>query len=419
LKIDYINNVRWRVAGLFVVLSSILYLLLAVFVVIAVSWGLTKQLDTHVRVRASEFAHAIDVENGKPHFRDWLIEVKTEPMRSMSSIQLYSKDGLLLEQYGPPGPPKLIVNNPRSPQFRMVVRPLITDGNLVGYLQVSLSTKGREEAVRQLEMSLLAMAPFLLLGIGTVGYVVADVATAPIRNNLESFKRFLADASHELNTPLSIMQVRAEMLARKLDRLQVDPSDAQMIQEASERMGRTVRDMTFLAELDAKAEQTAKEVVNINELIDSIAKQFQPKFQSKGLLLEVHADAGLYAQTSEYSLSSILINLVENAWRYTEPGGKVIIDAHIAGERIKLSVRDSGIGIPADILPHIFDRFYRGDRSRSRDSGGAGLGLSIVKSLADSNNLDIHVSSTPGQGSSFSLALKPAGAEAAQKMPIS
>ncbi len=405
LKTRLHSNVRWRIAIMFVALSSVLYVILSILGILAFDWSLNSSIDEQLRVLLSEFGHAIDLESGNPHFRDWLRVVKTEPARSIASIQLFDPDGTLIEHYGPSGPAALFKTSKQIPNFRLRVSPLTLNSHLLGYLQIAIPTAYRDDAIEKLEITAFFMAPFLLLGLGLTSYIVSDAATAPINENLRMLKRFFADSSHELNTPISIIQARAEVLAKRLRQTNLNSEDVQIIEETTERMGRIVSDLMLLAEIDGTLNNSGSDIAEVDHILKRIITEYQQKCDDKGIDIELNQRPLLKVRASEETLYRIVSNLVENAWRYTDSGGKITISALQIDTSARIVVADTGIGVPEESLPLIFERFYRVDKSRSRASGGSGLGLSIVKALVDSYRGRIDVKSKIGEGSIFTVLL--------------
>jgi signal transduction histidine kinase len=387
-------------------LSSVLYILIASLAILAFRWILDYSIDEQLNVLASDFGHAIELDSGTPHFRDWLRVVKTKPAKSLASIQLFNANGNLLEHYGPIGPAILIKNSKQIEDFRLIVSPLTRNSQTVGFLQIALSTDYKDEALQKLVLIIVLLAPFCLLGLGTTSYLVSDVATAPIRENLNMLKQFIADASHELNTPLSIFQARADVLEKKLKRSNLDVEDVHIMSSATERMEKIVNDLMLLAEIEGGPASSINEIVQVDHVIKEIITEFQPKFDEKGIMLQKETCLPVSVYGSDEYLHKIISNLVENAWRYTERGGTVSISVIYDRQYAKIQVKDTGIGISTKNLPFIFDRFYRVDKSRSRASGGSGLGLSIVKALVDSKKGYVNVHSKLGEGSIFTVFLR-------------
>jgi signal transduction histidine kinase len=170
-------------------------------------------------------------------------------------------------------------------------------------------------------------------------------------------------------------------------------------------MGKIVSDLMLLAEIDGTLSNTADGTAQVDDVLKAIVTQYQPKCHAKGIVIELIRCQELRVLVSKESLQRIVSNLIENAWRYTDSGGKIRLSAEQLNAFGKIVVEDTGIGIPAESLPLIFDRFYRVDKSRSRASGGSGLGLSIVKALVDSHRGLIQVTSKLGQGTVVSVLL--------------
>ncbi len=391
---------------MFVALAGVLYIALAGLGIVAFNWSFDYSIDQQLRVLASDFGHAIELDGDLPHFRDWLRVVETEPARSLAAIQLFGADGILLEHYGPPGPPALSQSVKQVQNFRVIVSPLTRDQRTLGFLQIAIPTTYRDQALSTLAITLISLAPCLLLGLGLTGYVVSDIATAPIRENLEMMKRFLADASHELSTPISIVRARAEVLEKKLAHEKLEQKDLQIIDGAIERMAKIVDDLMLLAEIEGTMIATAGETTRVDQTLERIVNEFRPKFDSKNIRLELDDCSVIAVDMSPENLYMIVANLVENALRYTESGGRVEIA--LSGDNLlaKIEIKDNGIGIPAESLPFVFDRFYRVDKSRSRSSGGSGLGLSIVKALVDAHKGRIEVVSKVADGTVFTVFLR-------------
>jgi heavy metal sensor kinase len=223
-------------------------------------------------------------------------------------------------------------------------------------------------------------------------------------------RQFVADASHELRTPLTALQltidgVRSDPTATEEDYRHVAASAA----EATVRMRRLVEDLLALAERDQPPPHGR---VALSSLAESVAEEMEPLAALRGVAVASTVPASTVAVGDQLSLRRALTNLVENAIRYNREGGHVTVEGAVAPAGwVSVAVRDDGTGIPAEALPHVFDRFYRVDKSRSRAEGGSGLGLSIVAKIAREHGGRVDVESEPGRGSRFVLTL-PAPGEA-------
>jgi signal transduction histidine kinase len=165
-------------------------------------------------------------------------------------------------------------------------------------------------------------------------------------------------------------------------------------------------DLFQVSQLDAGGMPLQKEPASLADLISDTLVSFSELAQQSGVRLEGSADPSIDPVVMDLGrMGRVLNNLVGNAVRHTPPGGHVTIHAKTDGERVKVSIRDTGEGIQPEDLPHIFERFYRGEKSRSRASGGAGLGLAIARGIVEAHGGKITVESAPGQGSTFIFTL--------------
>jgi signal transduction histidine kinase len=176
-------------------------------------------------------------------------------------------------------------------------------------------------------------------------------------------------------------------------------------QEEIERMSTMVNQLLTLARADAGEEQINLEPVALDALTRTVVDGMDPLAQEGGLALTFRASAPVWVEGDPGRLRQLVINLLDNAMRHTPPGGRVDITVARRGNWAILRVADTGDGISSEDLPHIFQRFYRGDRARSRVMGNSGLGLAIVKWIVEAHGGHIHVSSSPGEGSAFTVTL--------------
>ncbi len=403
-----IKRLRWRLTCTFVGLSALVCVALALFGMAFLYAELTAGMDRQLRVLASEFGHAIDLRDSVPYFRDWKRVVQTDPPKSLATIQLFTAQRVLLHSCGPKATPDLVTGN--EAQFgatttRVLSTPLIRRGQTVGYLQLQLSTHDRNEALREFALIFIELAPLLLLGLGVTSYFVSGKAVRPLEENMDKMRDFLADAGHELNTPLAIILARAETLERKLVRQEIDVSDVTVISRSAERTTRLANDFMLLAEVAGAAAPRGSSQILLDSLVHQVVQDFSDRFEQKGIGLKIARmdSASLWASSDD--LYRAIANLLENALRYTESGGQVTVELSCADGLASLAVEDSGAGIPAESLPLIFDRFYRVDKSRSRASGGCGLGLAIVKAIVDAHGGSISASSKIDEGSRFTATL--------------
>jgi signal transduction histidine kinase len=271
-------------------------------------------------------------------------------------------------------------------------------------LRVSPHISSRSDEVGRLADTFNAMLDRLQEAFGALRR-----ANEKLEATLESQRRFVADASHELRTPLTTVRGNASLL-RRFERLTPEDRAAavQQIVAESERMSRLVNDLLTLARADA-GQLLDRQPVSIGQLLDDVALQGKVLADGKVAVSVVRlADAEVLGDAD--ALRQLLLILVDNAIKYTPTGGSVTLGLNghesktgEAGPRVRISVVDTGLGIPAADQPHVFERFYRADRARQ--AGGTGLGLAIGKWLAEAHGGTITVESSPGNGSIFTVTL--------------
>lgn len=217
-------------------------------------------------------------------------------------------------------------------------------------------------------------------------------------------KDFVINVSHELRTPLASIQGYAEtLLDGAIHDSQVNLRFVQIILQNAQRLGRLTADLLTLSRIELQQKTFQFAPYSINDLLHQHIEAIRPLAEQKHIELSLYpAPHGTEVFCDEEAMHQILTNLVDNALKYTPEGGSVRVEARpIAGDRVEVSVRDTGIGVPAEELPRLFERFYRVDKARSRELGGTGLGLAIVKHLVRAQAGEVGVDSTPGVGSRF------------------
>ncbi|HYL11485.1 MAG TPA: heavy metal sensor histidine kinase [Terriglobales bacterium] len=220
----------------------------------------------------------------------------------------------------------------------------------------------------------------------------------------EHINRFSADVSHELRTPLAILRGELEAVARRR-RLPPDLLDTMgSTLEEVERLTRIVDHLLIISRLDA-GEVFPRTVLNLGELANSTVEQVRLLAEEKSITIDEEIRPDVVVEGDPLRLQQLIVNLLDNAIKYTPQGGRVAVAVAAAAARAQLSVADTGLGIPADSVPHVFDRFYRADKARARNTGGAGLGLAIVKAICSAHGGSINVTSTEGAGSVFTVEL--------------
>ncbi len=273
-------------------------------------------------------------------------------------------------------------------------------------LQVGRSIEPEKETLRRLIFILGAGG-----GVGLVlalvgGFFLAGRALRPIGAAMDRQRAFVADASHELRTPLSLIRANAELLQRhpsKTVRTNM-PALEDIIRETDE-LGTLVSQMLTLAKADAGTTPFAFTQVALHDLVEDVGKQMRVLADKKGLQLDVRIDGPVRVRGDEMRLRELLLILLDNAIKFTDATGTVGLTLEADDGKAVVRVTDSGSGIPPEALLHVFDRFYRADKARSRAEGGAGLGLAIAKWIVEGHRGSIRVDSDPGRGTTFTVQL--------------
>jgi two-component system, OmpR family, sensor histidine kinase ArlS len=232
-----------------------------------------------------------------------------------------------------------------------------------------------------------------------------------LANDLNYLKQerneFLASISHELRTPLTYISGYADIARRKnldeKDRVQY----LNIIQEESQRVSSLLKELFDLAKLDQNTFSINKEQVNLSNFFQAIYERVLPAFKNKRIQLVLDCPADLFIEIDPIRFEQVLINLLDNSLKYSDESSTTTVRAVKENGKVQITILDQGIGIPEEDLPHIFDRLYRVDKSRSRATGGFGLGLSIVKQLVEAHGGEITVESQVGVGTRFTITLFP------------
>ncbi|MEL7475870.1 MAG: HAMP domain-containing sensor histidine kinase [Cyanobacteria bacterium J06642_12] len=300
---------------------------------------------------------------------------------------------------------------------------------LEGYIRASQSIEVLNQERLQIVQILGISGAAAVVLIGAGGLWLTRRALKPVEESFNYLKQFTADASHELRSPLTAISLSVDVLQRHPER--IHPSDIRKIDaiaSAARQMTRLTEDLLLLTRTDSSNRlPSRREVILLKTMLADVVDRVTPQADLKSLTLVVPpafrgttrptassepstgADAKklelVKVRGDKLQLQRLFANLVENAIQYTPSGGQIAIDAAVGPSAVTISVEDSGIGIGPDMLPYIFQRFWRADRARSRRSKGSGLGLAIAQAIARQHGGEISVTSVVNVGSTFHVRL--------------
>ncbi|CAH0119544.1 MULTISPECIES: ATP-binding protein [unclassified Paenibacillus] len=301
----------------------------------------------------------------------------------------------------------------------MKVRQLLCLSGLAGFLiavgfssilsrKMSRPLIQMEEATRQIAAGKLETRVETVSKdeIGSLAQAINDLAE-DLQRYRDTRNEFFANISHELKTPITYLEGYANVVSQELYETEEEKRKyLDIISEEAKRLNRLIHDLFDLSKMEEGRIPLSPEPVYVNELLDRVMKKVSMKSEAKGLqLIKKMSEPDLLIYGDSNRLEQIFFNLFDNAIRYTQQGN-IVISAKQNKGMVCVSVEDSGVGIPPKELPYLFERFYRVEKSRSREHGGSGLGLAIAKKLVEMHDGTIHVFSKYGQGTRFDVCLQ-------------
>jgi heavy metal sensor kinase len=227
-----------------------------------------------------------------------------------------------------------------------------------------------------------------------------------LEKSIKKIKQFSGDVSHELRTPLTIIRGEIEVLLRKERSREEYQKTLKSTLEEADYLERIIDDLLFLSRIEALEKKEFDKPVQLDEVLLKVAESLELAAKKKNITLDIKTVEPAQIKGEEILMERMVSNIIDNAIRYTPSGGKVEVGLENKDGKPMLQVQDTGIGIPEESLSLIFDRFYVVDKSRSKETGGLGLGLSIVKQVADSHGAEIEVQSELNKGTTFLLRFK-------------
>jgi signal transduction histidine kinase len=278
----------------------------------------------------------------------------------------------------------------------------LSDGRSYAAVAVADAVELQDEYFAQILAFALAGAGALLL-VALGGAVMARRSTEPVERAFGQMRRFMADAAHELRTPLTVLRGRAEVALQRARSADEYAAALAGIAAETERMSSLIDKMLLLSQADAGELRLRRESIFLDDLLVEAAEDARVLAAARGVNVEIrdldespiHADPHLVRQ--------LLLNILANAIQFTPEGGRVVASAVWEGEASVVTIADSGAGIPAELLPHVFEPFVRADPARGR-AGGSGLGLAIARSIAAAHGATVQLESEVGRGTRVRIA---------------
>ncbi|MFR1051604.1 MAG: sensor histidine kinase [Lachnospirales bacterium] len=276
-----------------------------------------------------------------------------------------------------------------------------------GVIRIAFADRGWEnDSIGQLVLTCLVVGLLGLAGFFLISLFLANLSLRPAEKAWQQQRQFVADASHELKTPITVILANTGIvLAHRPDSVESQVKWITYIQDEAERMKSLVEDLLFLAKSDAARLPLHLTEVRLSEVVTGSLLPLESVAFEKGVSLSEHVTSGLTLLGDDGQLRRLMVILLDNAIKYAGERGAVTVTLDRQGEKLRLSVHNTGPAIPAEHLPHLFERFYQADAARDRDQGGYGLGLAIARSIAETHGGRITVVSTPEAGTTFTVIL--------------
>ena len=419
---DALTRVRWRLTGWYVGILLSIVGVLGAGLYLAIRQRFSQQLDASLRSATAALIHAARIRAAEQASPTGVVADAVDELRIPDrSLYLFSAGATPVRPAAAPtwireaareaeqvGTAARDFETPEDHIVRLHAERFVgADGR--PYVAVAVADRLElEDEYASLIRAFIAAALIALVLVAGGGYVLVRQATAPIERTMERMRRFMADAAHELRTPVTILRTRAEVAAGQARDPARDAATLGAIEHEAARIGSIVGDLLTLARADAGERPVAREVLYLDDAAAGAVEGIQAVAGQKGVRLEVGAFEEARITGDPALIRQLLLIVLDNAVKFTPSGGRVdvAVSAHDGpgggGGGPTLVVSDTGIGIPADQLPHVFERFYRGDPAR-HEADGAGLGLAIAQWIAEAHGARIDIGSPPGTGTRVTI----------------
>jgi heavy metal sensor kinase len=450
--------IRARLTLWYLLLSGSALVAFGLFQYYRLQDSLMASIDSSLQIASTQALANTDNENGHPAFQN------TDAFAGLSNhlgtedfaVRIVAHDGTVLDSFGAANlapPPGLVRGGfvtlvGQQARWRVYSEPVASPGGGdVTWLQAAQSLSRVDQTIAGLRTQLLLGLPMILLLLAAGGVLLADRALrtidqitrttqelsardlsqridyvgpndevgrlartvdrmlARLQDAFERERRFTADAAHELRTPLTALKGQIQVTLSQKRTGDAYRRTLEAMERQVDRLVGLSDTLLFLSRADHDQIHPDETCVDLSELVEILTEQTMPLAGSMGLLLVTTAEPRIEVRGDRDLLIRLVFNLLDNAFKYTPAGGRVSLSLHRDGNEAVIEISDTGHGIPAQHLPHLFERFYRVAEDRSSQSGGAGLGLAMAAEITHLHNGSISVKSQIGEGSTFAVRL--------------
>ena len=274
------------------------------------------------------------------------------------------------------------------------------------YIQLLANVDGEVETINNMTDTLL-VGSLIIIGIAIIGsYILSKMTLKPIMESYKKQTEFVQNAAHELRTPLTIIQAKQELLLQEPESKIIDKSeDINIMLKETKRLTKLIKELMVLAMADSNELKMHKEKINIDDLIKEIITPYKDftEMQEKEIILDLNY--GKEANIDRNKINQLLVIILDNAIKYTAEKDKITVKTYSKEGKCVIEVADTGIGISKEAAKHVFDRFYREDKARSREKGGTGLGLSIAHTIVKLHGGNIKITSNEPKGAKIIIKI--------------
>lgn len=428
---------RRRLALWYTAVTAVLLLLFATGVYIYVRATLIERIDDTLKHVVEVIQRSIVIETVTPDEGTYRVNVEASFRNNIDSVE---DDRIDLEWFGPTGklvwstlcePLDIALHPDRSGEtvhlsrdrwLRQLTERVEVGRYVLGYLRVSHPWFEVTKPIRKLIIDLTLWIGAMLLGVAGIGWLLSGIAIQPVKDSYSSLKQFTADASHELRNPIAIIQTNVQMALSYPDaEPQLQQKQLRVVERLTQRLGHLVDDLLFLARSDGKLVPTKYQPVPLDALLMEVIEEQKLAARQKGIDLslkivdpscELPAEEVFTLMGDWEQLARLFTNSIANAIEHSGSAKKIEVELQQFKRdrnfQLRVKVKDDGVGIPQEALPHIFDRFYRVEPYRHQEretnaSTGSGLGLAIAKAIVENHHGQISVESERDRGTTFTI----------------